>query len=1034
MTKLLKTIILAEGISHIEDLPVREFIRTVETLNDKIITEKLDGANLWFGLDDKGLYTSREGKSSHSSRFYNVSDYKPLAAYNGFRAAHLALEKVEPTIRKYLKQGDAVEIEVLFGRQPNTVVYGAEGKNYIVILRGVHGTPEDRVQNLADALDGKEITVKSAIASSEDGNSVKMHDEDLHWKFTKVKPISASTINTKEALAQLAKLKSYLEQSNKAFSDKTNGDVAEMSLTSVPKGERAEAKNERDRVNEIILKQYKQPIKELLLDRFVRKIKPVLQDPELHPSEDIGVEGVVVRDPITGNQTKIVDRDVFTAINSFNAGVRSGISSMVRTADSTAPLEARGGVFGDAKIRIAELIGAKELAVASQARRYVQHYKKSDVSATALALANHLDIKSVPAARTKIASILKGSLQEIDNILGQFKKEAGEYKLKLKTGKEVGITPEVMSRTLTAFAETKKEINEIISKVLSSRTAAQLLLALYGRTINSLFDEGDTEVKEAFVLIKSVSEDDGGGSATTSAGDVAPPEKRLFQGGKEIIKRKRNFFKPPKFPAPSGGYSLIKSVNEDWAHVGDMKFATDVDDTAQAKGDVEFKQLRNNVNVGDNINQMDVSKYLDKAHEINDQVDTVAYGLETDTGKVVKVYVNASQAEAFEKAMSELLGQEDDIEAAVNTLAQKFDIVDVEWPADLNGPEGTPVDGQPGDTPTQDGLDFTVHDNDSEEAQNAIPLDAAISSDGEASPDGEGTGEDGDDEEIDDGEERDDFGQIKKKKGGDEDEDEDADATTSDEEGGEEEASDEETDGDETSDEEADADADADTDEVEGGEEVAGDDNDGGDDKPKKKKKKKVEKTEESVSLHKQVLAEDGELSFPNPTLQAISDMLITMGFDLMANRSFAYQAKTLQARNSPGLIAAKNSSVVSKQKMARDALTNAAKLAPGAVNAAASAPAEAIKFTLIGSMLSEGAWERLVNMAEINGGDITDDEAKLTKSEIEKLSKEGWTESEIVELLKNTEHINPKIPEVEALNRMAHIKARVQDRLKVNT
>src|SRR5271157_257062 len=103
---MLKQIILSEAITHIEDLPIREFIRTVEALKDKIVTEKLDGANLWFGIDDTGFFTSREGKSPKRGRFYNVGDYPSTANSNSFRAAHVALEKVEPTIRKYFKSGD----------------------------------------------------------------------------------------------------------------------------------------------------------------------------------------------------------------------------------------------------------------------------------------------------------------------------------------------------------------------------------------------------------------------------------------------------------------------------------------------------------------------------------------------------------------------------------------------------------------------------------------------------------------------------------------------------------------------------------------------------------------------------------------------------------------------------------------------------------------------------------------------------------------------------------------------------------------
>src|SRR5579859_933881 len=501
--QILKSIVLTEGIDHIEDLPPQQFIRTIEALKDKIITEKLDGTALRFGIDDAGFFTSREGKSPKRGRFYSVDDYPSTANSNSFRAAHVALEKVEPIIRKYLKSGDTVEIEVLFGRQPNTVTYGHDGKNFIVLLRGVNGTPDERVSNLAGALKDKIVSAESEVISSPDGDKLEAKSEKSNWQFTNVAPIQAEKINTKQALEMLAELKAYMAQKNEAFPDKTNAEVAELVLTGVPKEQRGSAKAEREKVNAHIMDKFKNPIKELLLNHFVRKIKPFLQDKKLGKGEDIGVEGVVVRDPVTGSQTKIVDKDVFTAINTFNSAVRNNISGLVRTTDEKAPIEMRGGAFGQAKIKIAELLGAHELALSSAMKRYISQYKGSDEAATALNVAKHLSITSLPAVRTKISGILMGVVKEVNTILQGFKKEAGEFKLQLKTGKEIGISSEIMKRTLTAFAETKKEIAEVNSNVLHSRTAADLIMALYGKTISQIFSEGESKVKEEFELIRS---------------------------------------------------------------------------------------------------------------------------------------------------------------------------------------------------------------------------------------------------------------------------------------------------------------------------------------------------------------------------------------------------------------------------------------------------------------------------------------------------------------------------------------------------
>jgi hypothetical protein len=98
------------------------------------------------------------------------------------------------------------------------------------------------------------------------------------------------------------------------------------------------------------------PIKDYLLNTLVRKVKPFLQTHDLKPDEDVGVEGVVLRDNKTGEMTKIVDKDVFTAINKFNNSVRGNVSGLVRTDDQNAPLDMRGGILGQAKIRIATFL------------------------------------------------------------------------------------------------------------------------------------------------------------------------------------------------------------------------------------------------------------------------------------------------------------------------------------------------------------------------------------------------------------------------------------------------------------------------------------------------------------------------------------------------------------------------------------------------------------------------------------------------------------------------------------------------------
>ena len=105
---------------------------------------------------------------------------------------------------------------------------------------------------------------------------------------------------------------------------------------------------------------------------------------------------------------------------------------------------------------------------------------------------------------------------------------------------------------------------------------------------------------------------------------------------------------------------------------------------------------------------------INQAHEKAEEVETVCYGLELDDGQIVKVYVNAEEGDAFEKALGDKLGAEDDIEKAIDELADEYDIVKVEWP-EQRGQFGQPgEEGQEGEQPDGE-LDNPGENNEGEE-------------------------------------------------------------------------------------------------------------------------------------------------------------------------------------------------------------------------------------------------------------------------------------------------------------------------------
>lgn len=295
---------------------------------------------------------------------------------------------------------------------------------------------------------------------------------------------------------------------------------------------------------------------------------------------------------------------------------------------------------------------------------------------------------------------------------------------------------------------------------------------------------------------------------------------------------------------------MIQSLLKEFVNQTDLKKSdgsdagkSDVSGKAPAS-DVKFSLMRNTINSDGNVSGSDVANYLEKAHDINDEVDTVLYGLETSDGEVVKVYVNATQADAFEVEMKKLLGMEDDIEAAINDLATRFDIVDVIWPKG-QGPENK--------TPPSDelNLDQTVDigdpDADAEHTEEPAPDHEETSSDGDNMEVIASADDVPPDEDVADA----DAGPSKKKAGSKKggtgpDTDDDNEEGTSDDEG-------------DTGDTDADVDAGNEPDE-EGGEE--GSDDEEGGEKPAKKKPGKKEdkggKHDKLANLGKNMKTEEG--------------------------------------------------------------------------------------------------------------------------------------------------------------------------------
>jgi len=490
------------SITHIEDLPLAAFIKAVRNIQTFHASEKLDGANLWAGLDDEGkLFTSREGKRKGSTQFYAEKDYPSFAAYNGFRAAHAALAEKLEDIKRIMQPGQMVEMEILYGRQPNAVTYGAEDKSYIAFLRGVEGTPDVVADQLTTTLGGQSVKVRVPTIETSDGETLDVNDKDILWQFTGAQRVDPSKLKDIDLEKHLAALEEYLRQPAglEHAPELTNLELLQNSLGSVPVADRPAAKDKKAEVNAKVMAGFKLPIKKDLLDNYISQIKPALSDIDLSADEDVGIEGVVLRDPTTSDLIKIVDKDAFTTINAFNHAIRNQISGVVKTLDGDAPLEARGGILGNMKIQIADLLGNKELARGSTAKKAFAMVKGATPVDTVKAFAANLAIEDFLGTKRKMLALIQQAALDMRNLLEDFKQNKDAFQLKLKNGKTIGISEEINKRTLLVFAESRRNILELFDKVKKAKTIAQAIATIYGHLAKAVHDqETDVPVVEAF--------------------------------------------------------------------------------------------------------------------------------------------------------------------------------------------------------------------------------------------------------------------------------------------------------------------------------------------------------------------------------------------------------------------------------------------------------------------------------------------------------------------------------------------------------
>ncbi len=472
--------IFGEGITHIEDAEVTEFISTVENLATMIVSEKLDGANMTVGLDDKGkLFTGRGAHKGGggSEQFRKPADWVSAMggsnafAPNGFASAHQALKRFEGIFQEVLLPGEMVECEVLYGTIPNAVAY--DGKNWVAFLRMVEGKPE-KIKELEKAFRGKKTVVKSKLLTTTDGIKIKREDHNVEWNFTSTSFIDSNSLKRVNVQIQLEKLKTFIRAPAKGFPEFNNCEVMTMPLTMVAKERRSEFKSLREKIKKKTREDFQLPIKEELLNQFVRRLGP-----KLGKSADKGgwIEGVVILDPNTKRQLKIVDKDVFTKVNEFNWQIRAAVGAKARGAN-----QLDVSIMGKYTQELGKAFGIPNLFIGSQTGRILKKLGGKGAEDTLARLVGSLPKgQEIQAYKSSLVSLGQKTVKALDNSLKKYNQIRSKQKLVVKSGpieKTFEIDDDIHERTLQVYAESRNDIQGMVEVAKRAKSPGEVLALL----------------------------------------------------------------------------------------------------------------------------------------------------------------------------------------------------------------------------------------------------------------------------------------------------------------------------------------------------------------------------------------------------------------------------------------------------------------------------------------------------------------------------------------------------------------------------
>lgn len=410
-------------MKHIEELPKEQMLHLIHNLHKMHVTEKIDGSNLVFGFDEDGkFYTTRNNKGK-PERFYTNADYENIPINNVFKAAHAALSA---QIGHKPVPNTEYEIEILYGRQPNAIVYGS---NRIVFIDEFpHALPKDPV------------TINTNMIFSDDGINTYTQRVESVWTLTKVPRIEVYDLGLSRDLT-------------------------------------------RDEIKHILVEKILRTIKPAFRD--AKDIQPhedfgvegiVIKDPET---------GVTVK-LVDRHTFTLINQFNFAIRNELKtAGPRFNPANNKHLYDTFAATVGyqKTSIYDTLLAEIAELIGIPGLDRYMSITRTLKKYGYLE------AFLDDWMLHDLDTAKAVFTHSVNNALDRLSTARGAFLRQWTTYELVLTSGRSIRYTDEIYRRTLVVFAEIQRELLEIRQNITLASDWHELALALYKKQMQLAFPE-----------------------------------------------------------------------------------------------------------------------------------------------------------------------------------------------------------------------------------------------------------------------------------------------------------------------------------------------------------------------------------------------------------------------------------------------------------------------------------------------------------------------------------------------------------------